>query len=282
MSGIPIDTKPGNVLQDDSPPRHHVHNSNDPIPGSYPDQQPAEVEQRSEEAALRTQGHNAFNSTVTDAKPRDVPQDDGPPHHRVHNSNGPLLGSHVDQQPTEVQQRSDNDLSQSAQGHDAFNSTDAKPRDVPQDDGRHHHRVDNSNGPLLGSHIDQHPAEVQQRFDNDLSQKEAALRAQGHDASNSTDAKPRNVPQDDGPPHHRVHNSTDAKPRNVHHNDGPPHHRVHNSNGPLGSHVDQQPAEVQQRADNDLSQKEAALRAQGHNAFNSERPLDVHPIRAGR
>lgn len=77
---------------------------------------------------------------------------------------------------------------------------------------------------------------------------------------------------------------TDAELGNVPQGDGAPHHRVHNSNEPLpGSHADQQPAEVlQQRSDRDLSQEEAALRAQGRNAFNSERPLDVHPTRAGR
>lgn len=75
----------------------------------------------------------------------------------------------------------------------------------------------------------------------------------------------------------------DAKLVNVPQDDGPPRHHMHNSNDPLpGSHVDQEPAEVQQRSDKDLSQEEAALRAQGHNAFNSERPLDVHPVRAGK
>jgi hypothetical protein len=75
----------------------------------------------------------------------------------------------------------------------------------------------------------------------------------------------------------------DAKLDNVPRDDGPPHHRVHNSNDPLpGSHAEQQPAEVKQRSDRDPSQEEPALRAQGHNAFNSERPLDVHPNRAGR
>ena len=70
---------------------------------------------------------------------------------------------------------------------------------------------------------------------------------------------------------------------NVPRDDSLPRHRVHNSNEPLpASHVDQQPAEVQQLADRNLPQEEAALRAQGHNAFNSERPLDVHPTRAGR
>jgi hypothetical protein len=76
---------------------------------------------------------------------------------------------------------------------------------------------------------------------------------------------------------------TDAKLGNVLQDDGPPRHRVHNSDDPLpGSHVDQQPAEVQQLSDRNLPQEEAALRAQSHNAFNSERPLDVHPTRAGK
>ena len=79
---------------------------------------------------------------------------------------------------------------------------------------------------------------------------------------------------------------TDAEFGNVPQDDGPPRHRVHNSNEPLpGSHADQQPVEVQQLSDRNLSQEEAALRAQpaqGHKAFNSERPLDVHPTRAGR
>ena len=75
----------------------------------------------------------------------------------------------------------------------------------------------------------------------------------------------------------------DAKLDNVPQDDGPPRHRVHNSNEPLpGSQLEQQPAEVQQRSDVTRSQEEAALRAPGHNAFNSERPLDVHPTRAGR
>lgn len=75
----------------------------------------------------------------------------------------------------------------------------------------------------------------------------------------------------------------DAKPGNVLRDDGHPRHPMHNSNDPLpGSRVDQQPAEVQQLPDRNLSQEEPALRTQGHNAFNSERPLDVHPIRAGR
>ena len=77
----------------------------------------------------------------------------------------------------------------------------------------------------------------------------------------------------------------DAKPGNVPQleDDRSPRHRVHDSDEPLpGSHPDRQPAEVQQRSDKDLSQEEAVLRAQGHNAFNSERPLDVHPTQAGR
>jgi hypothetical protein len=70
---------------------------------------------------------------------------------------------------------------------------------------------------------------------------------------------------------------------NVPRDDGHPHHRIHNSNEPLpGSHVDQQPAEVQQPFDRNLSQEEAAPRAQGHKALNSERPSDVHPTRAGK
>ncbi|KAF8494382.1 hypothetical protein F5888DRAFT_1616857 [Russula emetica] len=75
----------------------------------------------------------------------------------------------------------------------------------------------------------------------------------------------------------------DAKLDNVPRDDGPPRHRVHNSNDPLPvRHADrQQPAEVQQRSDRDPSQEEAAPRAQGHNAFNSERPLDVQPNRTG-
>jgi hypothetical protein len=75
----------------------------------------------------------------------------------------------------------------------------------------------------------------------------------------------------------------DAKPGNVLRDDGHPRHPMHNSNDPLpGSRVDQQPAEVQQLPDRNLSQEEPALRTQGHNTFNSECPLDVHPIRAGR
>jgi hypothetical protein len=75
----------------------------------------------------------------------------------------------------------------------------------------------------------------------------------------------------------------DGKLENISRDDGPPRHQVHNSNDPLpGSHADRQPAEVQQRSDRDLAQEEPALRTQGHNAFNSERPLDVQPTRAGR
>lgn len=79
-------------------------------------------------------------------------------------------------------------------------------------------------------------------------------------------------------------NTTDAKLGYVPQDDGPPRHRVHNSNEPLpGGHADQQSAEaLQQRSDRDPPQEEPALRLQGHNAFNSERPLDVHPSRAGR
>lgn len=74
----------------------------------------------------------------------------------------------------------------------------------------------------------------------------------------------------------------DTKLGNVSRDDGLPRHQVHNSDDPLpGSHPDQQPAEVQQLSDRNLSHEEAALRGQGHNAFNSERPLDVHPTRAG-
>jgi hypothetical protein len=76
---------------------------------------------------------------------------------------------------------------------------------------------------------------------------------------------------------------TDAKLDNVPRDDGPPRHRVHNSNEPLpGSHADKQPDEVQQRSDRNVSQEEPTLRTQGHTAFNSERPLDVNPTRAGR
>ena len=75
----------------------------------------------------------------------------------------------------------------------------------------------------------------------------------------------------------------DAKLGNVPRDDGPPRHRMHNSNEPLpGSRVDQQPAEVQQLSDRNLSQEEPGLRAQGHSALNSERPVDVHPTRAGK
>ncbi len=75
----------------------------------------------------------------------------------------------------------------------------------------------------------------------------------------------------------------DAKPGNVPRDDGPPRHQMHNSNEPLPcSHAAWQPAEVQKHSDENLSPEEAALRAQGHNALNSERPLDVHPTRAGR
>jgi len=75
----------------------------------------------------------------------------------------------------------------------------------------------------------------------------------------------------------------DAKLGNVPRDDGPPRHRVHDSNEPVPvSHTDRQPAGVQQLSDRNLTQEEPALRAQGHNAFNSERPLDVHPTRAGR
>ena len=63
--------------------------------------------------------------------------------------------------------------------------------------------------------------------------------------------------------------------------DGPSHppvHTLHNSNEPLpGCHADLQPAEVQQPSDGNLCQEEAALRAQGHSDFNSERDA-----RAGR
>jgi hypothetical protein len=72
-----------------------------------------------------------------------------------------------------------------------------------------------------------------------------------------------------------------TKPANVPRDDGHPHHTVHNSNEPLpASHVDQQPAEVQQRSDRNPLQEEAAPRAQGQNA-HSERPSDLHPNRAG-
>jgi hypothetical protein len=76
MSGFPVDSKLYNAPQDDGPPRHRVHSSNDPLPGSYPDQQPDEVQQRSdsirsqEELAPRAPGHtNAYNS---EPRPLDV------------------------------------------------------------------------------------------------------------------------------------------------------------------------------------------------------------------
>jgi hypothetical protein len=76
-----------------------------------------------------------------------------------------------------------------------------------------------------------------------------------------TDIKVGNVPQDDGLPRHRLHNPNELLP---------------------GSHADEQPAEVKQRSERDMSEDEVELHAQGYNAFNSERPLDVHPTRAGR
>lgn len=68
-----MDTMPDNVqiLPFDGPshaPVHILHNSNEPLPGSHADQQPAEVQQLSdgdfsqEEAALRAQSLNDFNS----------------------------------------------------------------------------------------------------------------------------------------------------------------------------------------------------------------------------
>jgi hypothetical protein len=68
MSGFPTDAMPGNFPRNDDAPRHHVHNSNDPLPGSHADQQPAEAPQLpdrnppQEEAMYHTQGHNASNS----------------------------------------------------------------------------------------------------------------------------------------------------------------------------------------------------------------------------
>lgn len=49
------------------PPVHTLHNSNEPLPRSHADLQPAEVQQPcdgdlSQEAALRAQGHNDLNS----------------------------------------------------------------------------------------------------------------------------------------------------------------------------------------------------------------------------
>lgn len=91
MSGFPIDAMPGNFPRNDDPPRHHLHNSNEPLPASRVDQQPAEVQQlpernfSQEEAPLRTQGQNAFNSE----RPLDVrPTGAGTcrcPFHRIYN-----------------------------------------------------------------------------------------------------------------------------------------------------------------------------------------------------
>jgi len=65
--------------------------------------------------------------------------------------------------------------------------------------------------------------------------------------------------------------------------DIPPQHHVHNSNEPLpGSPIAQQQYEVRY-SDENLSGEEIALtvHAQGRNAFNSERPLDVQPTSEG-
>ena len=59
-----MDAKLGNVPQDDGHPRHPVHNSNDPLPGSRVDRQPAEVQQRSDKSLFQEEvakDHNAFN-----------------------------------------------------------------------------------------------------------------------------------------------------------------------------------------------------------------------------
>ena len=65
MSGSPMDTKLGNVPRDDGPPRHRVHNANDPLPGSRVDRQPADKGLFQEEVA---KDHNASN----EERPLDV------------------------------------------------------------------------------------------------------------------------------------------------------------------------------------------------------------------
>jgi hypothetical protein len=65
--------------------------------------------------------------------------------------------------------------------------------------------------------------------------------------------------------------------------DIPPQHHVHNSNEPLPvGPIAQQQYEVRY-SDENLSGEGVALtvHAQGQNAFNSERPLDVQPTSEG-
>ena len=69
---------------------------------------------------------------------------------------------------------------------------------------------------------------------------------------------------------------------NIPQDNGPPQHRVHSPNEPLpGSRTDLQPSEAQ-HPEKSLSHEEVTQRAQGRNAFNSERPLDVRPTHTGR
>ncbi|KAH9980579.1 hypothetical protein BJV74DRAFT_856270 [Russula compacta] len=64
-------------------------------------------------------------------------------------------------------------------------------------------------------------------------------------------------------------------------NNGPPQHQLHSPNEPLpGSRTDLQPSEAQ-HLKKSPSHEEVTQRAQGQNAFNSERPLDVRPTQSG-
>jgi hypothetical protein len=67
-----------------------------------------------------------------------------------------------------------------------------------------------------------------------------------------------------------------AYPDNIPEDCSAPQHRVHNPNEPLpGSCTDQQQSGVQ------YSREGVPAHAQGQNAFNSERPLNVQPTSAG-
>ena len=65
--------------------------------------------------------------------------------------------------------------------------------------------------------------------------------------------------------------------------DIPPQHHVHNSNDPLpDSRIAQQQHEVRYSDENPSGEGTAlTVHAQGRDAFNSERPLDVQPTSEG-
>ena len=65
-----MQSKPGNVFREDPAPQHHLHDSNEPLPGNLAGQQQFEVRYSDEGSVLRSggadgcmrQGRNAFNS----------------------------------------------------------------------------------------------------------------------------------------------------------------------------------------------------------------------------